>query len=129
MGARIATVRSNTIIANPSAATETIVCQVGPINQINDNADVLLFWYFGITIGASGTAYALRLYRNNIISTPQIVAGTTQTAAAASNSHNSGCYFDTPGAGADLFYTLTAQVTSASGNSTTTDVCLMAMVL
>lgn len=130
MGVRTATTQTNTIIASPALAAETIIATIQPISLTVDSAIVTLFWMCNITIGTTGTAMIFRIRRGTALAATLISAVNWSTTVVAGNSYNpSGHYFEAPGALANVQYSLTAQITAATAPSTVGDVCLSAMVL
>lgn len=129
MGVRFPSVASNVVIGSPALAAETIICTTPPLNIPLDFAQVLLFWYIFITIGASGTGLTLRIRRGTGLTGTQVNVTPTFSYVAGQNAGQSGCYFDTPGAIAGQQYTLTAQIPAGAAASAVGDVSLMALVL
>lgn len=129
MAYRFASVQTNVIVASPAAAAETIVATTGAINPPNDAAVFLLFWFCELTIGTSGTALNAKIRRGAALTSTLINVGQARTVAAGNLVSFSGYYFDTPGAVAEVQYSLTLQVTAGAAASTLTDVCLLALAL
>lgn len=129
MGVRLASVFTSTIIASPATNAETVVATTGAINLAVDNAPVILVAFIEITIGTSGVLLTLRLRRGTTTGGTLINVGNGATVVATNVVRHSIVYVDTPGAGAGLQYSLTAQVGSGAATSTVGDVGLLAMVL
>jgi len=130
MGYRNATVQTNAALGNISLAAETAIATTGPLNLINDSSVVLIQWYFICTIGTAGVSVTVRVRRGSGLTGGVVNTTPTACTVVAANTYTfSGCYFDTPFSAADLQYTLSAQVGSASANSPVNDVSLIAMVL
>lgn len=129
MGYRLGSAQTKTIIASPALAAETIVATTGPVNPPVDTALILLFWFAELTIGTSGTALNIRIRRGTALTDTLINVGQARTVAAGNLISLCGQYFDTPGAVAEVQYSLTAQVTAGAAASTFTDVFMMALAL
>ena len=130
MGVRFPGTGNNTIVnANVVTTAETIVAMVGPISQSIDSQLVMLFWFLDVLQGASTTSRSIRLRRGNSLAGTQLNVTSTDVAGAGVI-QTGGCYVDF-GAGnsGPLFYVLTFQVASATGNSTVNDVSLIALML
>lgn len=129
MGVRMASVFSNTIVASPALAAETVICTTGAINLAVDNAQVILVAFVEITIGTSGTLLTLKLRRGTTTAATLINVGNGATVVAANIVRHSIVYADSPGVVAGLQYSLTATVANGAATSTVGDVGLLAFVL
>ncbi len=130
MGVRFPSVSSNTILNSPIVTSaETVVVTTPPLNLALDFAQILLFWYIVLTVGAAGNAIIPRLRRGTTIAGTLVNVAFNQTAVAGNIVASSGSYADTPGAVAGQQYSLTMQVNAATANSTVQDVSLIAFAL
>ena len=129
MGVRIGSTFSNTIVASPALAAETVVCTLGPLNLAVDNAAVYLDWFVGLTIGTSGVTLTPKLVRGSITGLTAINNPLAYTVVAANKYLFSGCWVDTPGVVAGLIYSLTLTIGSGAAASTISELSLSAYVL
>lgn len=127
--ARNAITFSNTIIASPPLAAETVVCTCGPISPINDTAQILLLWFVEFTVGTSGTSAKVLLRRGASTSSTLINVGQASTVVAANLVRFGGSYMDAPGAVAEQLYSLTLTIGAGAAASTVSDVSLIACCL
>jgi len=130
MGVRFPSVASNTILNSPIiTSAQTIICTTPPINEPVDNAQVLLWWWYNVTLGTTVTSITVRIHRGTATSGQVINVVSAFTATASTGVALSGCYFDFPGIVAGLQYSLDFQQNGAGSNATVNDVCMIAMVL
>lgn len=105
---------SDTIIASPQSAAETIVAQIDGIATRPGGSIVALLASLTITIGTSGTNLNLRVRRGTTLTSPLVGGTGSQTATAGNTRTHSLLVSDTPGEVAGQSYVLTAQVTAAT---------------
>lgn len=130
MGVHAVSVATNTIItAAPANAVDAILATTGSMGLPYDNAQVLLFWFLTITLGAGATNYNVRLRRGNLATSPLINVNNANNVVASNVVTFAGCYTDLPGVAAGLQYTLTGIVTGGAAGIVVNDLCLVAMAL
>jgi hypothetical protein len=121
---------SETVVASPAAAAETIIASVSIPNNTPIVAGVLLFGWAAYTVGTNGTAVTFKLRQTNVagatIASTGALTGSQHGAAILSDDNISG--FDSA-AGASQLYVMTMQVTAGSAASTVSAVELCAVVL
>ena len=127
--ARYAVSFTNTIIASPALAAETIVATTGAISQVYDGASIFLFWFCELTIGTSGISLNAKLRRGAALTSTLVNVGQARTVVAGNLVSFSGVYFDNAGIVAGVQYSLTLTIGSGAAASTLTDVALLAAVL
>lgn len=130
MGVRYPTVSTTAIVnANIVTTAETIIATTPPLTLPLDFAQVLLFWYAVISLGASITSWGAKIRRGAALTSPLVNVAAGPAVIPTACSFFSGMYIDTPGAVAGQQYSLTATMTAATTNSTVNDVCLIAFAL
>lgn len=121
-------VRSATVAASPSAATETIVASVTVPNFPSVNLGVLLLGFGAFTVGTAGVSVNLKLRQTDASgSTVKATGAVTYTAADLGSLAVVG--FDTSPTLPGQVYVLTATVASANAASTFSAVELVAIVI
>jgi len=130
MGVRLPSVATK-VIANAAVVTTTElqVVVTPPLNIALDFAQVLLFWYIALTVGAGTTAVAARLRRGVDVTGSQLTTFANVTVAANSALYLNGSYSDIPGAVAGVQYCVCILQTGATGNAAITDVSMIALML
>lgn len=119
---------SNTVVASPTDATETIICTLTINQDVALQSGVLLFGFGATTQGASGTGVTLRLRRTNTSGTTVKSTGIIPLAAGVLGAFNvSGT--DTGITPAGQVYVLTALHTANAAAATYSGVSLMAIVV
>lgn len=131
MGVRFPSVQSTTIQnATMVTTAETVLATTPPLNLPLDFAAVFLFAYFLVTIGTAGTQIQYRFRRGTTTGGTQLqVALPLSIVTAGVAFTGTLVYFDTPGAVAGQQWSVTANVISATGNTTVNDVAIIAFVL
>lgn len=120
--------RTTSVVASPSAATETIVASLTISGNIAVNTGILLLGFGAFTVGTAGVSVNLKLRQTDASGTTIAATGAvTYTAAdlGALTVHG----FDTAGVLPGQVYVLTATVASANAASTFSAVQLTAIVL
>lgn len=109
--------QSNTVVASPALAAETIICSLTlPQNVVLSNG-IQLFGWAALTIGTSGTALNLRIRQTNV-SGSVIVATGAQGVTAAALTETGLQGFDASPTLPGQIYVLTAIVTAGAAAST-----------
>lgn len=130
MGVRLGSSSSNTILGSPIVTTaETVIFTTPPVNLVQDNALILVFWEAVITLTAGTTACTFRLRRGTTTAGALVNVAQAITVTASTTIKFSGVYQDTPGIVAAQQYSLSATMTAAAANSTVNDGCIAAVVL
>jgi hypothetical protein len=131
MGVRFPGV-ATTAIVNGSCPilTETVVLTTPPLSPPLDNAQVYLIWSLKLNTGNQPQTLSYTL-RRGTTNGGAVVGFQAQASEVASVIlFRGGCYVDTPGVVAGQQYSLTLNITTASGTATAAlDGCLMAFVL
>lgn len=128
---------SNTVVASPALAAETVVCQVTGIpTDIPVMSGVFLSGCASLTVGTSGTAVTLRLRTGTTAGAGTVVAttGALTGGIAATNLISQDLQgFDTAvsggGSPGTASYCLTVQVTNGAAASTVSQTNLTAIVI
>jgi len=109
---------STTVVASPTAGSETVIGQVNMATGLNITAGVVVQGWTTITIGTNGVSVRLRIRQTSISGTIVADSGVVTAGIAATNVTTQDCGgFDTsPPAGG--VYVLTALVGAASAAST-----------
>jgi hypothetical protein len=130
MGVRIGSaVAPFTVVVTPNLNTETIVVTTGFIVTPQDNAQILLFWFWQCVPGTTSTAVQARLRRGAAVGSALVNQSVNQLTSAGAGIYMSGCYVDVLAAQGPVQYSLTYQSTAATVNGTVNDYALIAMVL
>ncbi len=119
---------STTVAGSPSAATETIVCQIPALSgSATTISGVWLSGGASFTVGTSGTAITLRIRQTNVSGTVIATTGALTGGIAATNlvSQDVQGFDTTPPSGG--VYVLTLQVTAGAAASTVTQTNLFAL--
>lgn len=125
IGARF--VHSETVVASPAGAAETIIAQVAVPGGITIVSGVLVSGWAAYTVGTSGTAVQLRIRRTNVAGT--VVANSGALTRAATNLAADDCMgFDALPPDGQL-YVLTMQVTAGAAASTVSAVEIIAQAI
>ena len=121
---------SSTVVGFPSAAAETIVCQLPAMDDTL--AIVQGVWLSGVvsfTVGTSGSAIRVRIRQTNTSGTVVADTGAITGGVAATNLLSQDLQgFDTAPAGSQV-YVLTLQVTAGAAASTVSATNLMALIV
>ena len=122
---------TNSVVASPSAAAETIIAQTAALGSLRSGQSVMLDGWAAYTVGTSGTAVTLRLRQTNVSGTVIATSG-----ALTGSQHGAGILTADDIAGLDAsptlggqVYVLTMQVTAGAATSTVSAVFLRAFVL
>jgi hypothetical protein len=131
MGVRLATATAAVINNAAATSTETILFTTNPLITAQDGALIIVLWFFTLTIGTGGTGVTIRCRRGTVISGVVINPGANAVTVTAGNTVVlSGMAGDTGGfAFGGAQYSLTAQVTGATANSTFGDAFMLAFSL
>lgn len=121
-------VRSATVAASPSGATETVVASVTIPNFPSVNLGVLLLGFGAFTVGTAGVSVNLKLRQTGTSGTT-IKATGAMTYTAADLGSGSVVGFDTSPTLPGQVYVLTAVVASANAETTFSAVELVAIVI
>lgn len=118
---------SETVVASPAAATETIIATVTIPSDVAVTAGVFLFGWAAFTVGTNGVSANLKLRQTDASGTTKAATG-AMTETAANLDARSILGFDAapPAAGV---YVLTLTVASGSAPSTVSAVELVALVV
>lgn len=120
--------RSGTVVASPTAATETIIGSLTIDDDVAIQKGVAILGWAAFTVGASGTAANLRIRKDNVSGTVLSATGATTIAAAALGER--GCIgFDTSPALPGQVYVVTLTVTAGAATSTVSALELHAVLL
>jgi hypothetical protein len=119
---------STTVVASPSAATETIIGQITLTGDVSVQRSVIVRGWAAFTVGTSGTAVRLRIRKDNVSGT---VIGDTGalTATAATLVQDNVAATDTSPSNTGQVYCLTLTVTSGAAASTVSALELDAIVV
>jgi hypothetical protein len=119
---------STTVVASPSAATETIIGQIALTGDVSVQRSAIVRGWAAFTVGTSGTAVRLRIRKDNVSGT---VIGDTGalTATAATLVQDNVAATDTSPSNTGQVYCLTLTVTSGAAASTVSALELDAIVV
>jgi hypothetical protein len=119
---------STTVVASPSAATETIIGQITLTGDGSVQRSVIVRGWAAFTVGTSGTAVRLRIRKDNVSGT---VIGDTGalTATAATLVQDNVAATDASPSNTGQVYCLTLTVTSGAAASTVSALELDAIVV
>lgn len=120
-------IESDTVVASPAAAAETVVCEIDGVTTRTADGEVQLDAGCQLTIGTSGTAVTLRIRRGSDITGVLVAAGGADTATAGNTRNHLLHAIDRPGMVDGQGYVLTAQVTGATAASTVQATALSAL--
>jgi hypothetical protein len=123
--------QSSTVAASPSAAAETVVCQIAAI--VPDAAvvsGVFLTGAVNFTVGTNGTAIRVRIRQTGVAGTVIADTGAITGGVAAANLLSQDIQgFDTAAVIPGQVYVLTLQVTAGSAASTVSSANLAALII
>lgn len=130
MGVRLASSGNNTIVATtPAGNTNTVISTTGIIGLVQDNAQVIIQWFFTIVLGAGLTSLTTKLVRGPLFSSTQVNQTVSQTITASTTAVVSGMYVDTPGVVGQVQYSIVVNPSGAAANSTIGDSAILAFIL
>jgi hypothetical protein len=131
MGARLPSVVSNTVLNSPIVTTtETVICTTPPFSPSIDGVAVLILATWTCTPGTSANAMTARLRRGSAVGGAQLQAAPyPNPCGAIANQGGMLWYFDQPGIIGGQQYSLTLAMAGATGNTTVTDVAMLAFAL
>lgn len=110
---------STTVVASPSAATETIIGQVQLTGDVAVQRSVIVRGWAAFTVGASGTAVRLRIRKDNVSGTVIGDTGALTGGVAAGNLvQENVAGTDTAPSNTGQIYCLTLTVTAGAAAST-----------
>jgi hypothetical protein len=128
-GGRVPFVYTNTVIASPAAAAETVIATTPAINPPSDTPTILLFGVYQILCGTNGVAIQTRMRQGTTTGGLLLSNTPSLTAVAASNYIMTILAQDTTALLAGIQYSMCAVVTSASAASTVANAALLALAL
>jgi hypothetical protein len=119
---------TNTVVASPAAASETIVASLTIVDFLSVAAGVLLEGFAALTIGTSGTSCTMRIRQTNVGGT--IVGNTGALNAAATNliGPSLNCFDASPVLPGQT-YVLTLTIAAGVAPSTVTACQLLAIIV
>ena len=112
---------TNTVVASPAAAAETIIATV-PVTT-DGAVPILIVGWAALIVGTNGTAVTLRVRPDSATGTPSTSTGAIPAAAGTPVAIPILASFSASEMGARSF-NLTAQITAGSATSTVSAVCL-----
>ena len=121
-------VRSGTVAASPSAATETVICTLTIPEQVVVTEGVILHGWAALTVGASGVSAQLKIRRTGTSGTTVKDSGAT-TATAGNLLERGILGFDANEAVNGQVYVLTLTVASGAATSTVSAAELIALII
>ena len=74
---------SNSIVASPADATETIICQLTCTGDIAITQGILVFGWCAFTVGTSGASVNAKIRRTNVSGTTLVATGATNEGVTA----------------------------------------------
>lgn len=119
---------STTVVASPSAATETIIAQISLTGDVATQRSVIVRGFAAFTVGTSGTAVRLRIRKDNVSGTVIGDTGALTGGIAAGNlvvENVAGV--DTSPSNTGQVYAMTLTVTAGAAASTVSAVELDAI--
>lgn len=120
-------ISSTTVVASPSAGTETVIGSVTLPSGLSVNSGVLLFGWAAFTVGTSGVSSNLKIRQTSVSGTTIAASGAaTETAANLDERNVQG--FDASPADAQI-YKLTLLIGSGAAASTVSALSLVAIVV
>ena len=120
-------VSSTTVVASPSAGTETVIGSVTLPSGLSVNSGVLLFGWAAFTVGTSGVSSNLKIRQTSVSGTTIAASGAaTETAGNLDERNVQG--FDASPADAQI-YKLTLLIGSGAAASTVSALSLVASVV
>lgn len=122
-----AVVSSQTVVASPSAATETIIATI-TVPVIRDDQEVHIDGWCGFTAGTNGVTAQLKVRRTDASGSTK-ATGPAKTVVAASVYDASIAAKDAPGAVVNQVYVLTLTVGSGSAQSAVSAVNFRALIV
>lgn len=131
MGVRFPSVSSTTLLTSTViTVNETALITTPPINVPLDFALVMIVAFLVITPGTGSTNARALIHRGSGIGGQLVNMTVPHVTVTAGNPDTLNiCYTDTPGAVAELPYTLSVLVAGATANSTIGDAALIVFVL
>jgi hypothetical protein len=120
-------VHSETVVASPAAAAETIIGSVTLTADLQFAAGVLLFGWAAFTVGTNGVSVVLRVRQTSVGGSLIASSGAGTETAANLDERNVHGFDSAPAAG--QIYKLTMQVASGSAASTVSAVSLVALAV
>lgn len=109
---------TNTVIASPAAAAETIIAKLSGVSVAGPDSIVKLDAAVNISIGTAGIAVTLRVYRGDATTDTKVYDSGQLVTSAGDEYTLPLATVDTPGEVAGQDYILTAEVASAAAAST-----------
>ena len=122
-------ISSTTVVASPSAGTETVIGSITLPSGLSINSGVLLFGWAAFTVGTSGVSANLKLRQTSVSGTTIAATGATTGGIAAGNlviADVGG--FDASPADAQI-YKLTLLIGSGAAASTVSALQLVALAV
>lgn len=120
--------RSNTVVASPAAASETIICSLTISENLATALGVVLVGWAAYTVGTNGVSVNLKLRQTDTSGTTIAATGAT-TATAANLGSMALAGVDTSPVLPGQVYVVTMTVASGSAASTVSAVELVAIVV
>lgn len=117
---------TNTIVASPALAAETVVAQLDGVATRGPGGAVILRGVVNIAAGTGASALYLRIRRGSTAAGTLVGTQTTSTVTASDTYTVPVEVIDNPGEVADQPYVLTAQLANATAASTVEAVSLTA---
>jgi hypothetical protein len=118
---------TETVVASPAAAAETIIASVQVTDDVSFMAGVLVIGWAAFTVGTAGVSAQLRV-RQTAVNGTLVVAGAAVTETAANLDNGTVVGFDAAPAAGQV-YKLTLTVASANAASTVSAVELVAIAI
>jgi hypothetical protein len=118
---------TETVVASPAAAAETIIASVQVTDDVSFMAGVLVLGWAAFTVGTAGVSAQLRV-RQTAVNGTLVVAGAAVTETAANLDNGTVVGFDAAPAAGQV-YKLTLTVASANAASTVSAVELVAIAI
>ena len=116
MGVRFPSVASSIFIAAPPASgAETVAVTTPPLTLPLDFAQVLLWWYVELVVGAGTTNCTQKLRRGASTASLLIITGAALTVTAGNTVGFTGLFVDNPGAVAGVQYSIAFLGTGTTG--------------
>jgi hypothetical protein len=124
-------VKSSTVAASPSAATETTIASITLPTNVAFASGVLLIGFAAWTYGTSGVSANLKIRQTDTSGSTIIATGVTNNGAPAATQLDARTIvgFDTAPSSTGQVYVLTLTVGSAAAASTVSAVTLLALLI
>ena len=130
MGVRLPSVATITVAnALPSSGATAVLLITPGINVPLDNTQVVVEWYFSLTVGTGTTGLTVQLRRGTTTSGVQVGFNVSQTVVAGNTAILSGMNVDTPGVVAAQPYCLCVTQMGCTVAGTISDLCMYAFCL